>query len=113
MTQTFFKTQNRFSTTITTPILSASGTFTVTLAQAPLYPYGFISFSNSERGFYTQVSGSTITVAGKNRYDGATHEIGETAQMTDVAEMFNMYAEIVSNSLFSIVIGDLTVRTLG
>lgn len=113
MTQTFFKTQNNYSTTITTPILASTGTITFELANAPIYPYGFITLSNGEIGFYTQVSGNQITIAGKNRFGGTTHEIGETAQITDVAYMFNLYSEIVSTSLFSFAVGDLTVRTLG
>lgn len=113
MTQTFFKTQNQFTTTITSAITSASGTIEFTLANAPLYPYGFITLSNTEIGFYEFVSGTTIRIAGKNRFNGSTHEIGDNAQIRDVAQMFNLYSEMVATSLFVFAVGDLTVRTLG
>ena len=102
MPQTQIQTQNNYSTSLTTAITTTSGDITFQVAVPPVYPRGFmvIGSSNPEIVYYHAVSGNTISVAGPNRRNSQIHAIGDPVQINDVAEMFNLYADLTSTTFY-------------
>lgn len=111
------KIQNSYSTT-TTGTIPASGDFTVTLAQAPVESKGWVTFDNAnpslrEYAYFNSMSGATITVKAVNRTNPQAHASGVTAQINNVAEMFQYLSEIAGNFGYVEKVGGLLVTVFG
>ena len=115
------RVQNFYSTTATSDIITLWDT-SFTVAVAPTYTSGFlvISPNNSalrEIVYFHTVVGTTISVRAENRWLGGTtaklHTSTETVAINDVAEIFNMFSDSLSQCFFIEKTGGLTVKAWG
>jgi hypothetical protein len=111
------KIQNGYSTIISSTI-PASGDFTVSLAQAPTESKGWITFDNAnaslrEYCYYDSKSGSTVFIKAVNRTNPQAHSIGASAQINNVAEMFQYLSDISSNFGYIEKKGGLAITVFG
>lgn len=115
------RVQNFYSTTATSDIITLWDT-SFTVAVAPTYTSGFlvISPNNSalrEIVYFHAVVGTTISIRAENRWLGGTtaklHTSTETVAINDVAEIFNMFSDSLSQCFFIEKTGGLTVKAWG
>lgn len=109
------KVQNFYSTVLTSDISSTWDTdFTVSVV--PTYTAGFLVISPSnawlrEIVYFHNVVWNTISVRSENRWQGGTiarlHTAQEPVAMKDIAEIFNMFSDSLSQCFFVEKLEDL------
>ena len=117
------KVQNQYRTSITTVGgIVTTGDTSFTVAVAPTYTNGYIVISpdlvsQREIMYYHNVTGNTVSVRAENRGLGGTisktHAQNEVIQMNDVAEIFNTFSDMISQTFYVEKTGGLTVKVWG
>lgn len=112
------KVQNFYSTALTSDITGTGDTsFTVTVA--PTYTSGFLVISPNNASlreivYFHSVVWNTISVRAENRWQWWTtarpHTSSEPVAMKDIAEIFNMFSDSISQCFFVEKTGGLTVK---
>jgi len=112
------KVQNFYSTVLTSDISSTWDTdFTVSVV--PTYTAGFLVISPSnawlrEIVYFHNVVWNTISVRSENRWQGGTiarlHTAQEPVAMKDIAEIFNMFSDSLSQCFFVEKTGWLNIK---
>lgn len=115
------KVQNFYSTALTSDIVGTGDTsFTVTIA--PTYTSGFLVISPNnvslrEIVYFHNVVGNTVSVRAENRGQGGTtaraHTSSESVAMKDIAEIFNLFSDSISQCFFVEKTGWMTVKVWG
>lgn len=112
------KVQNFYSTALTSDIVGTGDTsFTVTVA--PTFTSGFLVISPNNASlreivYFHNVVGNTVSVRAENRWQGGTtaraHTSQEPVAMKDIAEIFNMFSDSISQCFFVEKTGGLTIK---
>lgn len=109
-------TQDNYSTRLTTPILTSSGTVSFTVQSAPLYSRGFIwigNASNPEIAYFTR-SGNTLTIAGPERKGNvSTHAAGVEVRIANAASILNRIERMMQTTFSYEITGNLTLNVFG
>ena len=115
------KVQNFYSTVLTSDIVGTGDTsFNVTVA--PAFTSGFLVISPNNTSlreivYFHNVVGSTISVRAENRGQGGTtakpHTSQEPVAMKDIAEIFNMFSDAISQCFFVEKTGGLNIKVWG
>jgi len=115
------KVQNFYSTALTSDIVGTGDTsFTVTVA--PTFTSGFLVISPNNASlreivYFHNVVGNTVSVRAENRWQGGTtarsHTSQEPVAMKDIAEIFNMFSDMISQMFYVEKLGWLQVKVWG
>ena len=111
--------QNIYETSLTESAgIPASGDVDFTVSAAPTYTNGWIvveseNLAKRDLMYYHNVVGSRIYVRSVNRPSPKSHAVGVSVKMLDVAEIFNYFSDMISQSFYVEKTGGLTVKIWG
>lgn len=116
MSQEQILTENGYSSRLTSAITVTTGDFHFTCAAPTQYTRGYLlvgSESNPDVMYYHLREGNTFYVTSYNRRNAQTHAIDTPVRVGSPAELFNLYAKLVTTTFYAEATAALTVTIFG